>query len=200
MALLATGCGAHRDSRRPIRRAARLLFVLLLGMVGPSSVRAQGAHATERQVQAIFLFHFAQFVDWPPQTFADAQAPLCIGILGEDPFGAFLDETIRGEKVGDRPLEIHRFHTVVEARSCHILFIGRTEMSRLPRILAELKDRAILTVGDGEGFARLGGMIQFATEKNNVRLQVNVGAARTANLAISSKLLRVADIVGAGSE
>src|ERR1700721_2428538 len=49
---------------------------------------------------------------------------------------------------------------------------------------------------DGAGPAEHGGMIQFATENNRIRLRINVEAARAAGLTISSKLLRPADIVG----
>jgi hypothetical protein len=38
-------------------------------------------------------------------------------------------------------------------------------------------------------------MIGFVTEQNRIRLRVNLEAARAANLTISSKLLRPAQIV-----
>jgi len=50
--------------------------------------------------QAVFLFNFAQFVEWPPSAFAGPTSPIVIGVLGENPFGTYLDETVRGEKVG----------------------------------------------------------------------------------------------------
>ena len=62
--------------------------------------------ASEAQVKAVFLFNFAQFVDWPPEAVPDSQAPLVIGILGSDPFGDFLDATVRGEHRGARPFAV----------------------------------------------------------------------------------------------
>ena len=41
------------------------------------------------------MFNFAQFVDWPQESFPEAQMPLVIGVLGEDPFGTYLDEIVR---------------------------------------------------------------------------------------------------------
>ena len=38
-------------------------------------------------------------------------------------------------------------------------------------------------------------MIQFVTDKSRIRLRINLDAAEAANLTISSKLLRVAEIV-----
>jgi len=62
-------------------------------------------------------------------------------------------------------------------------------------ILAGLNQRPILTVSDADGFAQRGGMIRFVTDRNRIRLQLNLAATEAAHLTISSKLLRVAEIV-----
>ncbi len=72
----------------------------------PTDSLAQVAPDPEYQLKAVFLFNFAQFVEWPASAFPNAETPLVIGILGEDPFGAYLDETVRGETVNDRPLVV----------------------------------------------------------------------------------------------
>ena len=167
--------------------------LLLLGGLGAS---AQTGASREYQVKAVFLFNFAQFTEWPAAAFADANSPLIIGILGADPFGAYLDETVRNERVNNRPLGIQRYQRVDEIKSCHILFISRSETDTYEQIFARLQGRSILTVGDAEGFATRG-MIRFVTEQNRIRLRVNLGAARAASLTISSKVLRTAEIVGA---
>jgi hypothetical protein len=172
---------------------ASLGSALLLGM--GLHLGAQTVRAPEYQVKAVFLLNFAQFVDWPPHAVPDARAPLIIGILGDDPFGEVLDAIVRGERVATRPFEIRRYRRVEDVRRCDILFISQSERNRLEDILARLKDRPILTVSDGQDFARRGGMIHFVTDKNRIRLSINLRAAQAANLAISSKLLRVADIV-----
>ena len=171
--------------------------MLLAG--GPDSL-AQTEPTREYQVKAVLLFNFAQFVDWPTQAFGAAQTPLVIGVLGKDPFGAYLDATVRGETVNRRPLAVQRYRQVAEIKTCHVLFISRSEAERLEQILAGLKGRNILTVGDAEGFAGRGGMIRFITEKNRTRLRINLDAVKAANLTISSKLLRSADIIAPGKD
>jgi len=163
--------------------------------LGGLDASAQTGPSREYQVKAVFLFNFAQFVEWPPAAFAGASSPLVIGILGGDPFGAYLDETVRDEKVNNRPLEIQRYHRVDEIKTCHVLFISRPESNRLEQILVSLKDRSILIVGDGDDFVQRGGMIRLATPQNKIRLIINVEAAKSANLTISSKLLRSAEVV-----
>jgi len=171
-----------------------LSFTVLL-VAGPG-LAAQGVQAPEYQVKAVFLFNFAQFVDWPPQVVPDSQAPLIIGILGHDPFGGILDVTVRGERRGPRPFEVRRYQRVEDIKACDILFISQSENDGLEEILLSLKNQPILTVSDSPRFAERGGMIHLVTERNRIRLKINLRAAQAANLTISSKLLRVAEIVG----
>ena len=162
---------------------------------GAMPASAQTPAPTEYQLKAVFLFNFAQFVEWPTNTFANAQSPIVIGVLGDDPFGDYLDALVRGEKVNHRTLVIKRYARVEEIKSCQILFISGSERERFDSHFEKLRGRSILTVGDSEGFASRGGMIRFAVEKSKIRLRINLDSARAANLALSSKLLRTAEKV-----
>ena len=169
-----------------------------LELVPASDLAAQAAQAarpSEYQVKAVFLFNFAQFVDWPPEAVADSQAPLTIGVLGENPFGDVLDATVRGERRGARSFVVRRYQRVEDIKICDILFISRPEGDRPEGVLADLKRRPILTVSDADGFAEHGGMIGFVTDRNRIRLKINLGVVQAAHLTISSKLLRVAEII-----
>jgi YfiR/HmsC-like len=179
-----------------LRKALRLILIactgILMGTPGPVAADAP----TENQVQAVFLYNFSRFVEWPPQTFAAPNDPFVIGILGTDPFGARLDEAVRNEQVNGHPLMVRRFHSVAELENCQILFVDRSETARLAQILSALDHRSTLTVSQADGAAQRGVMIQFATENNRIRLRINVDSARASGLTISSKLLRPAEIVG----
>jgi hypothetical protein len=173
------------------RVGVRLGAVALL--LAGAGARAEAP--SEYQVKAVFLFNFAQFVEWPAAAFEGPEAPLVIGVLGEDPFGPALDDTVRGEVINERPLAVRRFQRAEDLDQCHILFVSRSESKRLESIVAALRGRAILTVGETEGFALRGVMIRFVTEKNRLRLRINLDAAKAAGLVVSSKLLRPAEIV-----
>ena len=172
----------------------RCIIIILL-WVSNWSILAQTSNSREYQIKATFLFNFTQFVEWPTNAFSEDQAPLVIGILGEDPFGMYLDQTIVGEKINNHPLIIQRYRNAEEVKICHILFINVSKINHLDQVLASLKGRNILTVSDANSFARKGGVIRFFTEDNKMRLQINLEAAKAANLTISSKLLRLADII-----
>jgi YfiR/HmsC-like len=172
----------------------RWWWMLILLFVGSTKLSAQTAVSAEYQVKAVFLFNFARFVDWPVKAFPDTNAPFVIGVLGDDPFGSYLDETVRGERVNGHPLTVQRYRRASEIKACQVLFIGRSESDRLDQILGSLRGRSILTVGETDDFATHGGMIRLATEKNKVRMYINRDAAKAANLKISSKLLQVAEV------
>jgi hypothetical protein len=181
-------------------RAGLILFILLWAGSFPLRAQAQTSISKEYQIKAVFLFNFAQFVSWPEKVFASPNEPFCIGVLGDDPFGSFLDETVKGEKVESHPLIIRRYQRVEDVKNCQILFISRSEMDQIEHIFAQLKDKSILTVGDAEGFIQKGGILRFASKENKIHLRINPKAAKRVNLSISSKVLRLAEIVEPGKE
>jgi len=193
-------CSPRRVNRFLDRLPRGWIVLPALLLFRSPELPAQTLSSPEYQVKAIFLFNFAEFVEWPPEAFPKTEAPLIIGILGDDPFGPYLDETIRGETVNDRPLAVQRYRQVEEIKTCHMLFISRTEADRLELILASLKGLNILTVADAEGFAKRGVIVRFVIEQNKIRLKINLEAAKAANLTISSKLLRPAEIVTSEKE
>jgi hypothetical protein len=174
------------------------LWLTLVVFAAAASATRVYAAPSEYQVKAVFLFNFAQFVDWPVESFPSPDGPFVIGVLGEDPFGAQLDDVVRGERAGGRSIVIERYRKVGEIRNCNILFIGRTETEHLDEILAALDGRSILTVSDADPAGPRGVMIRLVNENNRIRLRIDVAAAKAANLTISSKLLRPAEIVGRG--
>lgn len=164
-----------------------------------SASASMAAAAPEYRVKAVFLFQFAQFVEWPgpamaPDRAPDA-APFEICVLGEDPFHEYLDETVQGEAVKGRQLTVRRYHRAEELTNCSILFIAQSEADQLDSILGVLRGQSVLTVGDSTRFAERGGAIQFVTVNNKIKLRINAEAAKAAQLTISSKLLGLADIV-----
>ncbi|MGH7484280.1 MAG: YfiR family protein [bacterium] len=195
MALLAPV--ARRNRKSSARNGASgWLAALALALSGSLATPAEAAVAKQYQVKAVFLFNFAQFVDWPPDAFPGPDSPFVIGVLGADPFGTALDQVVANERILDRAVVVRRFRDIQDVSLCHILFISASEAPRLGRILRACQGRSILTVGYMESFAESKGIIQFVLVNNRLRLRINAAAARSANLSISSQLLRQAELVG----
>jgi len=183
-----------------LKTPPRIWFTLALVALGKAHSSGHGTPADEYQLKAVFLYNFAQFIEWPESAFATADSPLVIGVLGESPIGSNLEITVRGEKLRKRPLVVEHYRRVDEIRNCHILFVSPSAGPNSKQILMAVQGRPVLTVGDTEGFSQGGGMIRFLTEARRIHFQVNVEATRAARLVISSKLLRQAEIVGKTGE
>jgi hypothetical protein len=177
-------------------RSASLLLLCLAVTGGGVRVRAQTL--SEYGLKAVFLFNFTQFVEWPSRAFASADAPFCIGVLGEDPFGATLDEAVRGENSQGRPLTVRRAREVSGVSACQLVFIADSERARVEEILAQLEAGPTLTVGESADFARQGGVIGFYREGNKLRFEISASAARRKELKISSQLLHLGRVVDSG--
>ncbi len=113
-------------------------------------------------------------------------------MLGDDPFGRLLDQAVEGALVKNQPVSVRRIERAEDAGACDTLFVSASEQPRLPRILAAVGRRPVLTVGDSPEFAQRGGMIGFSMEGSRVRFTVNLAAAQGAGLMLQSELLRVA--------
>jgi hypothetical protein len=184
-----------RSDLKPLIRKA-VICMMVVSCAGWPARHAFAAdpRSPEYQVKAAFLYQFTKFVEWPPQAFRTSHDKVIIGVLGEGPMERALT-AVQGRVVKDRLVEIERYKTVADLDYCHVLFISSSMDDQLPTILKQLKGWSALTVGDVEGSARRGVMINFITVEDTIRFEVNVGAAKRANLRIGSELLGLAQAV-----
>jgi hypothetical protein len=183
------GCGwMRRGALAPIA-AAFLLWSIA------AAAAAESAASKEYQIKAAFLFKFARFVEWPPSSFAQSDSPLCIGILGEDPFGSTLDDMLRGEEVRGRPLITRRSGQVEDLTGCHIVYISSSEAPRIGTILTKLSSEPVLTVSDIDGFADRGGCIRLGVDGNKIRFDINPPVLQQHRLKAVAQLLSLGKVV-----
>jgi len=181
------------EMRISLRRLGLLCFVLLISAMGQPA-RAQAA-AGEYQVKAAFLFHFAQFLEWPADAVRAGDSSLSLCIFDDEPRRQELQSTIEGKPIGARVLHIRLISRPQEIQGCNILFLSRDEGWRQAPILKSLRGMPILTVGETSDFLSDGGMIRFHLEEDKIRFDINLAAAESARLKISSRLLLLATSV-----
>lgn len=163
--------------------------MFLCALVGSASAGyAQGPG--EYEVKAAFLFNFAKFIEWP----APPPNAIELCVVGDDPFGSKLEDTVSGKTINGQPIVVRRLKAGDNPRNCQIAFIGASDRETRS-ILDLLRGASTLTVGESPNFAKQGGMINFVLKDNRVQFEINVDAAEQAHLKISSKLLILARIV-----
>jgi hypothetical protein len=178
--------------RAPDGWAMRFLLCALLLLLAPSAIHAQ---SKEYQVKAAFLYNFAQFVSWPETAFTNADEPFQIGILGENPFGGDLNETVRGEAIHGHRIAIVESRRAESLADCQIVFISKAEAAHAADVFSKLGSKPILTVSEISGFTRHGGVINFYRDGSKVRFEINPDAAEKNSLKLGSELLSVGKII-----
>jgi hypothetical protein len=189
----------HRERGRFARKGRILARCLVfVGMVEASSCLAPPVCAKEFEeyrVKAAFLYTFAKFVEWPAPSFKGPDDPIAICVAGQNPFGHMLEDTVSGKTLEGRFFVVRYLPDALQAGGCHILFVSASERKNVGAILESIRTPGVLTVGESEGFAMNGGVINFKLDSGKVRFEINPDAAAKAGLSIRSNLLSLAQIV-----
>lgn len=160
-----------------------------------SPLQAENKIFKEYQIKAVFIYNFVNFVTWPEDTGSDKEAPFIIGIAGDDAVQGFLEKVVADETVKGRKIVVRYIDAFTLPLDCRILFISKTIRKDALQILKAAAGRKILTVGDFKGFIQAGGIINFSHAQGRIQIEINKTGADLAGLAISSKLLKLAQIV-----
>ena len=182
-----------KQSNLWVIRVAAIVLALCPAAVATAAPSANEP-SREYAVKAAFIFNFVQFVEWPAGAFETEDEPLVIGVLGQNPFGDALARAVQGKAVGGHPLVVRHFSDVGSLRRCHLLYAGTTDVETLRQLVVKVRTTPVLTLGESKSFLSVGGMMRFYTEEGKVRFEVNLDAARSARLRISSKLLKLARV------
>src|SRR4051812_19070122 len=182
----------------PFFPATALVMQMVAGVVTTSDYAF--AEYTEYAVKGEFIERFTRFIDWPENAFASADAPFVICILGENPFGDYLDRLARNRKIKDRTVQVSHPSSLRELDRCHVLFIARSEKGRVGAVVARAENKPILTVGDTTGFAEEGVLVNFYQEEGSVHFEINASAAKRSSLRFSSQVMKLARIVNPGQD
>ena|SRR5439155_11603338 len=148
----------------------------------------------EFDVKAAFLYNFAKFTEWPARAFPRPDSPFIFCLVG-DPFSGAMEKAVQRETFNGRPVVVRRVGRGDDLLGCHVLYVSEPESARASEIVEMIANAPVLTVGETEDFINSGGMIRFTENGNRIRFEINPDAAQKASLHLSSKLLRLADIV-----
>jgi hypothetical protein len=172
-------------------RAGAFSVVVAAGLASPRPVQAD-AQADEYRVKAAFLYKFGSYIEWPRGSFASADSPVTIGVMGAEALAEELAQIVAGRNVNGRPVRVRRLRPGDPIAGLHVLFVGRADGGRLAEILAAARGQALLTVTESEDGLELGSMINFVVVEDKVRFDIAPPPSESSNLKISARLLGVA--------
>jgi len=171
-------------------RPAVAIVLAVLSMLAASLAHAQ----SEDEIKAAFLLNFARYVEWPSSAFGSPAAPIRICMLDAEGFDSVVSATVDGKTVGERAFEVSTVQNDAPIGRCHILFVGDEDESA-ESVVSSLGNSSVFSVANDDGFAKSGGVANFFRAGNRIRFEINPRAAKRAGLKISSRLLRLAQLV-----
>ncbi len=169
------------------------LVLLVLSVLLPAELLSAGTVSPEYKLKAALIYKLTKFVEWPRSSQEKKQFGICI--LGRNDFGSALD-ALEARQVGNQPIHIQHFsQSEAVNSSCQILFVSESKRPFLKTILHSLAHLPILTIGDIDKFAEMGGMIELNRGHKRIGFRINLQQADRAGLKIAAPLLDLATIV-----
>jgi len=160
------------------------ISILLAG----SMVQAQ--NITEYESKGAYLLNFYRYVTWPTP-----DNTLQIGVIGNDDFVVLLEKIAKEINLANINKSVHKVSLSDDLAQFQLIFVSNIKPDELEKLLKQLENKDILTVGDNiDNFCEMGGIINFSPKGSEKRFEINNPAALKAGLKISSKLLTLAKL------
>ena len=189
---------------RHTRWTVVLWAAVIASLAWPNLTPPNAVGATESEqpyrVKVAFLFNFASLVKWPEDSFNDSESPFVICHYGGSQTRVIFDAAYSGRMVERHPIEVWHPSSVGDVLGCHIFMITAERSEQVSGFIAAVAGKSILTIGETDGFALSGGVIGFYNDGSKIRFEINLGAAKSAKLRISSRLLQLARLVSSEDE
>lgn len=153
---------------------------------------SSAANTREYDIKAAFLYRFTAYVEWSTAQ-SDSDEVFTVGVVGDDRVNEAV-AALEQKSVNGRPIAVVRIDSITDSNleHCHMLFISASAGPELEAGLASLAAVNVLTVGETEGFAERGGVIELRKKKNKISFAINRSAARNAQLRVNARLLDLA--------
>jgi hypothetical protein len=155
----------------------------------PSTAPTQDV--TEPSLKAAFIYNFAKFTDWPPESLPTT-AVFTACVLGDGPVSDALVRAIKGRQLAGRKMSVLNVQVDGAVRSCHLLYVAGITTTQVSAVLTAARGAPILTISDTDDFIRLGGIAHMFVVQGKMQFEFNLDPARRSKLQLSSQLLALA--------
>lgn len=176
-----------------IRLSKSYIFSIALVL---AALASSGVYAKQldnlAKVQALFLYNFTNFVEWPSEAFAEPKGDLNLCIYGNPDLAKWL-RNFEASLIDEHTLRIVYGEQIANIRSgCHLLFIDQDKSIKLPDFFSAIDYLYVLSVGEQDEFTDKGGVINIFRPKDKLQFSINISNAIANGLFISSDLLALA--------
>jgi hypothetical protein len=164
------------------------LHVTCLLLSFATGIFAADSSASDVALKAAFVYNFSKYTEWPPDT-SGGSLVLCLHNVTPAQEQAFAP--LNGRMANSKAVQLRVVDSNGETGGCHVIFFGKgTQRAVIDKTHA--RAAPLLSVGDSEEFIEAGGIIALVERDNRLQFDINLAAARRANLKISAQLLKLA--------
>lgn len=194
------------------RRRSLAGFVLcVVGLFGLPGL-ASAERLPEADVEAAYMVNFLRYTQWPERSFASAQSPYVISVIGPKAVADRVrDVAFAAGRIGGRTIEVHSIPfqrgsveaplqserdrlSLAKIRGSHLVFFHSDASPLHPQALADLWGHPVLTVSNAPGFTDAGGMLGLFRSSGHIVFEANPGSIRNSGLLVSAKVLKLARV------
>ncbi|MDC0598369.1 YfiR family protein [Gammaproteobacteria bacterium] len=167
------------------------LLVLVMLLLGNSSQSSENELSREYKIKATYLLNISRYADWPNELFFDSQSDFIMCLQPDSIFSSFLREIVSGEVVTDnnRKIVVNELENIRDIAHCNLLYLKEYDLA-----LKEFNCNCVF-IGNTTEYSELGSNINFFTERERVRFEVNVTRLNETGISLQSELLRLARII-----
>ncbi len=170
-------------------------YLLLLGLLFDTQQLVFAQSLDEQMVFSALALNIVRFTTWSTEAEAHMKESIGLCVLGNDVVQeAFA--SIEQKAVGDKTIKVINLSPLSNFEACHALYVSELEQTVLRQVLAKIKKRPLLTIGQSADFVQQGGMVGLENVDGKITLYVNLYVVRESNLNISARLLKLAKIYG----
>jgi hypothetical protein len=175
--------------------ASRIFLGIVLAALSSVPDFGQAKEKTssyEYEVKAVFLYHFTRYLQWPDENEPEV---FSLVVLGESEILGPLQEIAGKKTVGSKPLVVRTCSELEQIGRPRILFIAKSAVSKMARVLEKTRGTDILTVSEGESLGARGVAVNFVLRDGTVKFEMSEKVMKEAGIQISSQLLKLAILV-----
>ncbi|PCJ45743.1 MAG: hypothetical protein COA99_04165 [Moraxellaceae bacterium] len=172
-----------------IKRMCLLLATVMLLHSGSAAGQVDAPNG----LKAAYLLSFSKLISWPLNILPVKNANLVFCVAASESFTNEL-RNYSGKSVQGRRVQVVALGESSDSLGCHIIYVD--PLHSVAWFDDSRANFGQLLVGEEEGFIGKGGAINFYSDGEKLRFEISVLAAKKSGLDISSRLLKLAKIVG----
>ncbi len=169
-----------------------LIILVLLHGAGEAFAKTEGP--TEADVKAAAIYNLPLFVEWPEEKLLTDAPVFNICHLGRVSYLREL-RVLEDLEILQRPIRVDYADQADGYSSCALIVVGNISSAELEAALPLFNEVNVLTVGDRRNGAENGLIINLRIDDGLLKIDINLEAARRAQITLRAQLLGIANIV-----